>query len=82
MDKRTLDNYRHADINSCDPLALTDLRDIKIDTTLSINQRIESFLSQVQNPYLFRIGDVVIKVNYRKGKTFSDAFQRALLNGK
>lgn len=47
------------DINS-----LVDIRDVKIDTSLPVAERIKSYIEQVKNPYYFRVGDVVVHVSY------------------
>ncbi len=69
------------DIAACDPSSLVDLRDISIDTSSSVSNRIESFLKQVRNPYLFKVDDIIMKVNYGAEKTVSDAFTSILLQG-
>ncbi|MBO5333003.1 MAG: hypothetical protein J6B37_02685 [Clostridia bacterium] len=62
----------------CDKNALTDLRDITIDKSKSVMERIENFTGQVKNPYLFKVGDVIVKVAYSGGKDFSGALSSAL----
>lgn len=39
---------------------LVDIRSVQIDTNLPKEERIQSFLKQIKNPYLFRYGDMVI----------------------
>jgi len=72
---------REASITSCDISSLVDLRDITIDTTKSVSDRIDSFLEQVHNPYLFKVDDVVIKVNYGQDRPFSAALAAVLQLG-
>lgn len=43
---------------------LVDLRDIKIDRRLSVNNRMISFIKQIKNPYLFKVGDIVVKIRF------------------
>ena len=64
---------KNVDIRGCNPEALVDLRDIAIDTTLPVTERINSFLHQIKNPYLFKVDDTVVKVTYGTGKSFSDS---------
>lgn len=40
---------------------LVDIRTVNIDMDLPKDQRIQSFLKQIKNPYLFRCGDMVIQ---------------------
>lgn len=58
---------------SCDVDSLVDLRDISIDTGKPVADRVCDFIEQVKNPYLFKVGDITIKVNYRNGRTITDA---------
>lgn len=58
---------------SCDVDSLVDLRDISIDTEKPVADRVCDFIEQVKNPYLFKVGDITIKVNYRNGRTITDA---------
>ena len=39
---------------------LVDISSVQIDTNLPKEERIQSFLKQIKNPYLFRYGDMVI----------------------
>ena len=64
---------KNIDIRNCNPDALVDLRDVAIDTTLPVSDRIHSFLHQIKNPYLFKVDDTVVKVKYGTGKSFSDS---------
>lgn len=43
---------------------LVDLRDIKIDRRLCVNNRMISFIKQIKNPYLFKVGDTVVKIRF------------------
>lgn len=74
FDKSELAKCKEIDISTCDMDSLVDLRQINIDTTRPITERIESFLKQVRNPYLFKVGDIAMKVDYGNGKEFGEAF--------
>ena len=67
LDKSQLARCKEVDISSCDVNSLVDLREINIDTTKPVTQRMESFFEQVQNPYLFKVGDIVMIVDYGNG---------------
>lgn len=49
------------DIPLVDIEDLVDIRTVQIDMDLPKDQRIQSFLKQIKNPYLFRYGDMVIQ---------------------
>ena len=73
-----LSKMRTVEINSCKPESLVDLRDISINTSAPLIERVESFFTQVKNPYLFKVDDVIVKVRYGNGKSFSDAISTIL----
>ena len=78
LTKSQLDLCKAAEIALCDKSNLTDLRDITVDKSKSVRERIENFTGQVKNPYLFKVGDVIVKVAYSGGKDFSGALSSAL----
>lgn len=43
---------------------LADIRDIKVDNSLSIKDRINSLLNQTDSPYQFRVGNYTVKLSY------------------
>ena len=68
-----LEQCRKAEIISCAVNSLTDLKTVSIDTQKTGNERIISFVEQVKNPYLFKVGDTVVKVVYGNGKDITNA---------
>ena len=74
-----LKNCRAADFSSYDNF--TDLREIQIDESKKVPERVENFLEQVGNPYLFKVGDVFVKVNYKDEKDLSDSLISLLSEG-
>lgn len=44
-----------------DPDTLVDICSVKINTTLPKEERIDDFIRQIKNPYLFKCGDLVIQ---------------------
>ena len=72
-------SMKDVDIRSVDKSNLVDLDTIHIDSTKPVQERIQSFLQQIQNPYCFRIGEVAVKVNYRpEGPSFQQNFEDVL----
>ena len=78
LTKSQLALCKDAEIALCDKSALTDLRDITVDKSKSVRERIENFTGQVKNPYLFKVGDVIVKVAYSGGKDFPGALSSAI----
>ncbi len=61
----------HSDILA----SLVDIRDVKIDRKLPVEERIKSYVEQVKNPYLFKVGDTVVRVSYANTQaTINDNF--------
>ena len=59
--------------------SLPDLRDISVDSSLPVRERAGAFLRAIGNPYLFRVDDVVVKVNFNpEGKPFRDVLADSL----
>lgn len=47
-----------------DRSALGDINDVSIDPELPKDQRMESFIRQIGNPYCYKCGRLVVKLNY------------------
>ena len=46
------------------PAKLPDLAQIQINPALPIQERIQHFIADIGNPYLFRVSDTVVHVRY------------------
>ena len=54
---------------------LVDIRDIVIDRTLPVEERIKSYVEQIKNPYCFKVGDVKVRVSYaNKDQSLNESF--------
>ena len=78
MKRFELGELRAADAARCDKAALTDLREINIPDEGSTEERLLSFLERVQNPYLFKVGDIAVKVDHLGEKSLSELMANAL----
>ena len=76
-----LELQRNSDIMACDANMLVDLRDVEIDTSLPVHKRMEQFLRQVGNPYLFRVDGIVVKASFlpQMGRSLSDILPGLLI---
>ena len=55
--------------------SLVDIRDVKIDRSLPIEDRVKSYVEQVKNPYMFKGGNTVVRVSYADtNRTMNDNF--------
>lgn len=59
--------------------SLVDIRQVKIDRTLPVEERMKSYVEQIRNPYLFKVGDTVVRVSYANTQaTINDNFLNLL----
>lgn len=72
---KILEQYRNTDIMTCDPDMLVDLREIHIDTALPVHKRMERFVQQAGNPYLFKVDSLIVKTTFlpSASRRFCDA---------
>ena len=55
--------------------SLVDIRDVRIDRTLPMEERVKSYVEQVKNPYMFKVGNTVVRVSYADtNRTMNDNF--------
>ena len=54
---------------------LVDIRYVVIDKSLTLEDRVRSYVEQIKDPYCFRVGNVVVRVSYAgKDKSLTDSF--------
>ena len=59
--------------------SLVDIRDVKIDRTQPVEERMKSYVEQIKNPYLFKVGNTVVRVSYANTQaTLNDNFVNLL----
>lgn len=55
--------------------SLVDIRDVRIDRSLPMEERVKSYVEQVKNPYMFKVGNTVVRVSYADtNRTMNDNF--------
>ena len=68
-----LERMREADIMLADRARLTDISNLEIDKSRPAEDRIQAYLEQVDNPFLIKVGDYVLKLSYAdQGKDMED----------
>lgn len=59
--------------------SLVDIRDVKIDRSKSVEERMKSYVEQIKNPYLFKVGNTIVRVSYANTQaTINDNFVNLL----
>ena len=66
IDSKKLEYYKTLDIGDVKLNDLVDIRTVRIDTSRPVHERILSFMAQIRNPYLFRVGDTPVKVEFNE----------------
>ena len=75
---KNLNEMKNADLQSCNIDDLVDIRDVKVDKTKSQTEKLFDFIEKIKNPYLFKVGDTVVKVRFSENNTQS--FQQKMEN--
>lgn len=71
--KSQLDECRKAEFNTCNMNDLPDITNLNIDIDEPIINRARKYFMDVKNPYMFRVGDVGVKINCSGDKDLSDS---------
>ena len=59
--------------------SLVDIRDVKIARSMSVEDRMKSYVEQIKNPYMFKVGNTVVRVSYANTQaTINDNFVNLL----
>ena len=71
MNRQELFKCYSADILDCDPNKLVDLNTVEIASCLPVPQRMEHYLEQIRNPYLFRLDQLTVKISFNGKRDLS-----------
>ena len=71
--KNKLVECQRVDINEVNIEDVEDISNIQIDTTKSSTKRILDFLSKSKNPYLFKVGENLVKIEFSKSNIYADS---------
>lgn len=66
-------------VNTFNMSDFTDLKTLTIDKTKPQDERLRQYIADVKNPYIVRVGDTLVKIEFTGGRSFSDALTTALL---
>lgn len=62
--KEDLKSKKSQPLLEADPEELTELKDVRINTALSVSERIVSLLRQTKNPYCYRYNGMIVKTSF------------------
>ena len=81
LDSFDLIMLRNVDIADCSKDSLVDLHDVKIDAEKSVPEKMNDYFEQIKNPYLFKVGDMRVKLTFGGERSFTDALEAVISNG-
>lgn len=74
------EELKNISVKDCDKSTLTDILSVKIDSYKSKSEKLLDYIAQVKNPYLFRLGDLAVKVTFDEGgKTLQEKVESLIL---
>lgn len=77
--KEKLERCKNMNLNEVDINEVDRLEDIKISKRKSSNEKMLDFLNMVTNPYIFKIGDRLVKIEFsNNNRKSSDCILKAL----
>ena len=74
-------NLKTVAIADCSKDSLVDLHDVKIDPSKSVVDKMNDYFEQIKNPYLFKVGDMRVKLSFSGERSFNDALGAVISNG-
>ena len=74
-------NFKSAAIVDYSKDSLVDLRDVKKDSGKSVPEKMNEYFEQIKNPYLFKVGDMRVKLSFGGERSFTDALGAVISNG-
>ena len=81
LDRNKLRRLQNADIMACELDRLTDISNLQFNANQRTTDKMSSFIDRVGNPYLFKVGKTIVKVEYEGGQRFADAFANLIRAG-
>lgn len=71
-----LRELQQADMASVDIDELVDIRTVDVDSSDPVEVRVQKYLDQMKNPYLFRVSSTKVKLIFDTGdRTLEDAMR-------
>ncbi len=83
MTASKLREMSNTNIKDVDAAGLKNIESVMIDTEQDISARVQSFLSQIENPYCFLVGNTPVKISFSdRGKPLDNALLHYFLSLK
>lgn len=74
------EQLKNISVKDCDKSMLTDILSVKIDGSKSKSEKLLDYVAQIKNPYLFKLGDLAVKVTFQqKGESLQEKIESLVL---
>ena len=74
-----LSHMQSEDVRNIDPENVCEISDIEINRNLPVKERVKALLIQTQNPYVYKVNGMVVKVSFSEsGKTLQSCMEEYL----
>lgn len=74
---KEMKNKNFEDLNSNE---LVDIKNIKIDTSKPKIEKLIDFIEKIKNPYLFKVGDIIVKIKFsNNNQSFQEKMENIIL---
>lgn len=77
-----LSAMRNTDIRTIDPASLQDIQEVTVNQALPKEERMQSYLQQIGNPYCYRCGKYAVKVSFSNSERTLEDCLLAYLRSK
>ena len=83
MENHELEKQNRMDVTRIQKENLVDIRTVKLNNLASIDERIESFLDQIKNPYCFLYDSTPVQISFSdENHTLQGRLKRYFLSRK
>ncbi len=74
---KEMKNKNFEDLNSNE---LVDIKNIEIDTSKPKIEKLIDFIEKIKNPYLFKVGDIIVKIKFsNNNQSFQEKMENIIL---
>ena len=74
---KEMKNKNFEDLNSNE---LVDIKNIEIDTSKTKIEKLIDFIKKIKNPYLFKVGDIIVKIKFsNNNQSFQEKMENIIL---
>lgn len=78
LNTKDLDVLKNESVTTCEKNNLVDLKEVKVNMRKNKFNRMQEFVDEIKNPYLFKVGDIVVKIEYCGDKNVTEAVANAI----